>query len=153
MNNKKFLFGTLSGGVTLFILGFIVYALLLENFFIEHAGSATGVAKTEMQFWPLIVGNLSLGALLAYLFLKWAAIKSFGEGFRAAVLIGFFIAFGYDMIMYDTSNIMDLTATLVDIIAFSAMMGIAGGIIGLTVGAGSREKTPDGTSESPSSGS
>lgn len=136
MNTSKFLVGTLVGGVVFFLLGFIVYALLLESFFAAHAGSATGVTKTEMQFWPLILGNLAHAALLSYIFLKWANIKTFGAGFSAGLTIGFLIALGFDMIMYDTSNIMDLTGTVTDVIVYSLLSAIAGGVIGLVLGMG-----------------
>ena len=136
MNNKKFLLGTLAGGVAFFFLGFLVYAVALESFFAAHAGSATGVMKTEMEWWPLILGNLAHAALLSYIFLKWANIKTMGAGFSAGVTIGFFMAVGFDMIMYDTSNIMDLTAAIVDIIVYTIMTGIVGGIVGWVVGMG-----------------
>lgn len=136
MNNSKFLIGTLVGGVVFFILGFVVYAILLESFFTAHAGSATGVMKTEMQYWPLFLGNLAHAALLSFIFLKWANIKTFGAGFSAGLIIGFLISLGVDMVMYDTSNIMDLTGSVTDAIVYSLITAVAGGIIGWVVGMG-----------------
>lgn len=136
MNNSKFVVATLAGGITYFILGFLVYAVALEGFYSAHAGSATGVAKMDMQFWPLILGNLSHAALLAYVFLKWAGIKTFGAGFSAGITIGFFVSLGFDMVQYDTANLMDLTGTLVDVIVYATMTGIVGGIVGWVIGMG-----------------
>ena len=136
MNNSKFVVATLAGGVAFFILGFLVYAIALEGFYSAHAGSATGVAKTEMQFWPLILGNLSHAALLAYVFLKWASIKTFGAGFAAGLTIGFFVSLGYNMISYDTTNLLDLTGNIVDVIVYTTMTGIVGGIVGWVIGMG-----------------
>jgi hypothetical protein len=90
-----------------------------------------------MAFWPLILGNLSLAALLSYVFLKWANISSFGDGFKAGALIGFFMVLSFDMILYDTTNFMDLTGTFADIIVFTVMAAIGGGVIGLVLGMGS----------------
>jgi hypothetical protein len=124
------------GGAVIFILGFVVYALLMESFFAAHAGSATGVMKTEMQYWPLILGNLAHAALLSFIFLKWAGIKTFGAGFSAGLIIGFLISFGVDMVMYDTSNIMDLTGSVADAVVYSLITAIAGGVIGWMLGMG-----------------
>ncbi len=134
MNSSKFVIATLAGGITYFILGFLVYAVALEGFYSAHAGSATGVAKTDMQFWPLILGNLSYAALLAYIYLKWAGIKTFGAGFSAGTTIGFLVGLGINMIAYDTSNIQDLTASIVDVFVWAIMTGIAGGIVGWVLG-------------------
>lgn len=134
MNSSKFVIATLAGGITYFILGFLVYAVALEGFYSAHAGSATGVAKTDMQFWPLILGNLSYAALLAYIYLKWAGIKTFGAGFSAGTTIGFLVGLGINMIAYDTSNIQDLTASKVDVFVWAIMTGIAGGIVGWVLG-------------------
>ncbi|HEX7014622.1 MAG TPA: hypothetical protein VF191_03870 [Cyclobacteriaceae bacterium] len=134
MNSSKFVIATLAGGITYFILGFLVYAVALEGFYSAHAGSATGVAKTDMQFWPLILGNLSYAALLAYIYLKWAGIKTFGAGFSAGATIGFLVGLGINMIAYDTSNIQDLTASIVDVFVWAIMTGIAGGIVGWVLG-------------------
>jgi hypothetical protein len=136
MNTSKFVVATLAGGAAYFILGFLVYALLLEDFYTAHAGSATNVAKTEMQYWPLILGNLAHAALLAYVFLKWAGIRTFSAGFSAGATIGFFVSLGFNMIQYDTTNILDLTGNVVDVFVWAILTGIVGGVVGWVAGKG-----------------
>lgn len=140
MDSKKLIIGTVAGGITYFILGFLLYGILLEGFFANHMGSATGALKTEIMFWPLILGNLALAALLSYVFLKWAKIKSFGDGMKAGAVIGFLMALSYDMILYDTTNMMDLIASIVDVIVFAVGTAIGGGVIGLVLGMGVGER-------------
>lgn len=135
MNTNKFLIATLVGGIVYFLLGFVTYALLLDSFFASHAGSATGVAKTdEMQYWPLFLGNLSQAALMSYIFLKWANIKTFSAGASAGALIGFLMTLGFDMISYDTTNISDMTAAFADVIVYTILSAITGAVIGAVVG-------------------
>lgn len=138
MNTTKFIVGTLVGGIAFFFLGFLIYGIALEGFFMEHAGPVTGLHKTmeEMQWWALIVGNLASGALLSYIFLKWANIKTFGGGASAGAVVGFFVTLSYDMVALGTTNMMDLTAALTDVIAGTVMTSIGGGIIGLVLGMG-----------------
>ena len=140
MDTKKFLTGTLVGGIAFFFLGYLIYGMALMNFMSSHAGSATGVQKPmgELTWWALIVGNLASGALLSYIFLKWANVSSFASGATAAAVVGFFASMGFDMVMFATSNLMDLTAVAVDIIAFTIMNAIAGGIIGAVLGMGKK---------------
>lgn len=136
MNLKKFISGTLAGGVVYFLLGFIVYAVVFEAFFEANAGSATGVMKTEMAWWPLILGNLAGAALITYVFMHWAQISTFGTGLKGGAIIGFLVALSFDMIMYDTTNIMNLNAAFADIAIATVMWAIVGGVVGAVLGMG-----------------
>ena len=138
MNINKFLMGTLAGGITFFFVGFLFYGIALEGFFRGHTGTATGVMKTDLIWWALILGNLSSAAMLSYIFLKWANIKSFAAGASAAAILGFFIALSYDMINYATSNVLDLTAALTDVVVGTVMTAIGGGVIGAALGMGNK---------------
>jgi hypothetical protein len=138
MNTSKFLIGTLAGGITMFLLGYLCYAVLFENFFQAHAGTATGVQRemVDIVWWALILGNLLQGGLLSYIFLKWANIKTFATGLTGGIVIGIFLAFGVDLIYYSTSNISDLTSAIVDAIVYTVMFGITGGVVGWALGMG-----------------
>jgi hypothetical protein len=140
MDTKKFLIGTLVGGIAFFLLGYLVYGFALTNFFSGHSGTATGVSKSmeEIGWGWLILGNLASGALLSYIFLKWANIATFAGGASAGAVIGFLMALSFDMVSFGTTNIMDLTGSLADVVAASLMTAIAGGIIGAVLGMGSK---------------
>jgi len=140
MDTKKFLIGTLAGGIAFFFLGYLIYGLALTSFFAAHSGTATGVMKPmeELTWWALILGNLASGALLTYIFLKWANITTFGSGASGGAVIGFFVALSFDMISFATTNMMDLTAAFADVVVGALMTGIAGGIIGAVLGMGSK---------------
>ena len=139
MNTSKFAIATLTGGMAFFFLGFLAYAVVFESFVAAHAGSATGTTKTEMAWWTLIIGNLSHAALLTYVFMKWANINTIGSGINAGATIGFFIALGFHMILYGTTNLTDLTGTIVDVFIYTVMCGIVGGIIGWILGRGIKD--------------
>ncbi len=136
MDTKKRILATLAGFVVFFLLGWLLYGMLLVDFFNANQGTATGVmrAETEMVWWALIVGNLMQAYLLVYIFGNWANITSFGGGFKAGLIIGLIIGYGVDLTMYGTTNIMNLTASLVDPVVIAVMMGISGGVIGTVLG-------------------
>lgn len=78
MDGKRFIVGTATGGIVYFFLGFVFYAIIFEDFFMSNMGSATGVPKGEdMQYWPLVLGNMSWAALLTYVIQRWAKVGSF----------------------------------------------------------------------------
>ena len=136
MTAKNRIMATLAGTISLFLLGWVFYGMLLMDFYAQNAGSAVGVMREEadMVWWALVLGNVFQAYFLVYVFDKWENIASFGEGFKAGAILGFILGLGFNLIMYATSNMMNLTATLVDPFVGVVMMGITGGIIGMIIG-------------------
>ncbi len=136
--NSKLLIAAAVGGIVAFVLGFVCYALLFADFFASNTGSVTGYMKDpeEINMAIIFVGNLSIGLLLAIIFGSWANIKTFAEGAKAGAIFGLLIAIGFDLIMYATTNAMNLAATLVDPIIGGVMMGITGGVVAMMLGRG-----------------
>lgn len=84
----------------------------------------------------IILGNLASGALISYIFTRWAGIKTAATGLEAGAVIGLFIGLGFGLVMYGTSNLMDITGTIVDVLIYTAMYGLAGSAVGWFLGRG-----------------
>jgi hypothetical protein len=136
MTAKNRILATLVGFVVLFLLGWLLYGFLLMDFYQANSGSATGVMRTddEMVWWSLIVGNIMQAYLLVYIFGKWANINTFSGGLKAGLIIGLITGFAYNLMMYGTSNLSNLTAALVDPFVSATMLAVAGGVIGWMLG-------------------
>lgn len=139
MDAKKFAIGTLVGGIAFFLLGWLMYGMLFMNYFQANAGSATGVSKEAMDMWALFLGNLAMAALFTLIFLRWAGVSTFVGGLKAGAVIGLLIALGYDLTMFGTTNIMTLGGVMMDVVVYTVMSAIAGGLIGLVLGMGKKE--------------
>ena len=141
MDSKKFLIGTLVGGVALFLLGYLLYGMLLMNFFTQHSHAPAGADKamSDLVWWALVLGNLGTGALLTYVFLKLGNVNSFGSGAGIGAAVGFFSSLGNDLVRYATENGSDLTGVFADIVVFTVMCAIAGGIIVAVLGMGKKK--------------
>lgn len=136
MDAKTRIMATLAGFVTLFLLGWLIYGMLLMDFYMSNSGTATGVMReeSEMVWWALIVGNVFQAYLLVYIFDKWTNITTFSSGLQAGAILGLILGFAMNLTMYGTSNMMNLTAALVDPFVSAVMMGITGGVIGYMLG-------------------
>lgn len=138
MDAKKFALGTVAGGVTYFLLGWLIYGVVLVKFMDANMGSATGVMKETPDFLWLIIGNLAWGALLTWIFLRWAGIKTFGAGAQAGLVLGLIMALAYDSMMYGTTNVMNMTGMLADVVVTTVMSAVAGGVVGWVLGMGAK---------------
>lgn len=143
MNTQKFLVSGIIGGIVSFFAGYLIYGVLLMDFFAKNAGSATGVMKTPADFawWALIAGCIFQGLMLSYIFNKWANINTLSAGASAGAVISLLMTAGFDLIMFATSNMSTLTATCVDIIAGTVMGAIIGAAVGMANGIGSKKAT------------
>ena len=138
MDIKKFLTGTLAGGFAFFFVGYLIYGMAMVGFFTEHIAACASRPMEEIVWWALILGNVSSGALLTYIFLKWANVSSFGGGLSAAAAIGFFMALSMNLLRFSTSNMIDLTGALTDVVAATVLAAVSGGVIGAVLGMGKK---------------
>lgn len=131
MNTKNFLIGGLVGGVLFFLLGWLFYGTLLAQYFMDHPGTATNVARAEedMVWWALILGNILLGFLFAYIFTR-IGVSTVTNGLITGGIIGFLMCVSIDLTMYGTTNINSKSAMAADIAAFTVMSAIVGAVLG-----------------------
>ena len=135
---KKFILGTLAGTVTYFILGFLVYGVLLMDMMNELNNPDVMRAEEDMIWWSMILSNVFFAATFAYIFLKYTNISSFGGGASAGAIITLLFTVSVDLSLYAYSNILNgMTTIIVDAVAALVMGGITGGVIGLVIGMGS----------------
>jgi len=136
MKTSKLLWAALAGGVVYFLLGWLVYGMLLMDFFEKNSGGATGVMREQMVWWSLILGNLLVGCLLAWVFGRWAGIKTFMGGLVGGLVLGFLVSAAYDFTGFGVMNLNNLQGAIVDIVVNTLMMGITGGVVGWVLGMG-----------------
>ena len=146
MDTKRFMIGTLVGGITLYLVGYLIWIVAFADFFAANAGSATGVDRDAPLVWAVVLGNLSLAALVTLAVGSKAGSLTIGTGFKIGAIVGFLVWFGVDFIHYGISNISNLTATIVDPLLELVHSGIGGAVIAAVLG---RNVTP-GSQESAS---
>jgi len=137
MDIKKLFMGGITGGVLFFLLGWVIYGILLMNFMTAHPGAAGNIGRPEPDFLYLIIGNLAMGFLMAYIFIK-ANVNSLVSGFITAAIIGLLMAVGYDCMAYATSTAISKTGMAVDVAAATAMSAITGAVVGAVLGMGKK---------------
>lgn len=131
MSSKKFLIGGLAGGVAFFLLGWLLYGMLLMDFMMQHSNSSSGAfrSETEMIWWAMVVGNLALGFLLSYVLNK-ANVAGAMAGATTGAVVMLLMSTAIDCIMYAQLNLWDTTGMIVDILVSTVMGAIVGAVIG-----------------------
>lgn len=132
--NMRILRGTVFGGIAFFFLGWLVWGMLLMDFSKANYNQAIYLPEDGMIWWAMIASNLVL-ALLVTLALKWAGVKSIVDGLKIGAIVGALYALSVDLGMYSMTNVIsNLTAVVVDTLAYAAVTAITSVVIVLTWG-------------------
>jgi len=134
MNTKRIVIGTLAGGITMWLVGWLIWDLIFADFFAANVGSATGVHREPLLVWAIVLGSFSLAALVTLAVESQAGTSTILDGFKIGAIVGFLVWFGVDFIYYGYTNISNLTVTIVDPLLEIVRTGISGAVIAAVLG-------------------
>ena len=136
MDAKRFVIGTLVGGVAVCVTGYLISTAGPFRSFLAYAmdaGSATGVAREPPLVWAVALGALSYSALVTYVIGSRAGSLNTGAGIRIGAVVGFLLWFTADFMFYGLSNVGTLTSTVVDPLIELVPGAVAGGVIAIVL--------------------
>lgn len=130
MYAKRFLTGTIVGGVVLYAVGYLIFNMMFGSFYAANGGSATGVERSPQIQWAVLLGSFGYAALICYAMGARGALGLSG-GARVGAVVGYLIWLTADFILYGSTNMSNLTVTIVDPLLEVVHGGIGGVVIGL----------------------
>jgi len=139
MDTNKILLGGIAASVTLFVLKWVVYGLLLIDYINANYNPCIMRPMQDYVMWAMILGTLAFGFLLSLIF-SWSNTTGMVKGAKVAGIIGILYSINIDLVLYSTSTrFSNLTAVFVSIIANTAMWVIVGVVAGWVMGMGKKE--------------
>lgn len=130
----KILRGTVFGGIAYFFLGWLIYGILLMDFFSAGIKQCYNRPDGEMVWWALILSNLA-AALLLTLILNWSKAKGFADGLRTGALTGALFAIIIDFSFWSMTTMYNgILPLLADILVTAVMFSLVSMVIVLTWG-------------------
>ncbi len=137
MKTSKLLLAGLAGGVTNFLLGYLTYMVLLAGYMAKQPADCQR-AEDAMIFWAGGLSCLILGLFLAYVFGRWASIKTLMGGLVGGAIIGAFVAGSSSFSSYAWTTYLgdDLSRVIVEIVVVTVMTAITGAVVGWVLGMG-----------------
>ena len=131
--NKNFVMATITGGITLWVLSFLIYGVLLADFFANDA------INPEPIMWAVTLGQLLSAAFLAII-LGWKGVANAREGFQAGAIIGAVMGLAFGLMLYGTILGMHTMATLLgDTVVSLVVYGVGGAAIAMVLNRGGAE--------------
>ena len=130
MNAKQWVIGTVVGAVVIFAVGYVIFDVLLGDYYAANSGSATGVIRDEPVVWALVVGALAYAALIIYAMRAQAGSVNLVSGMKVGAIVGFLLWATADYSLYAITNMNNLSVTVLDPFVEIVHGGIAGAVIG-----------------------
>ncbi|MBP7415815.1 MAG: hypothetical protein WBC19_14105 [Pyrinomonadaceae bacterium] len=137
----RLLAAAVAGGVTFFVLGFVIYGLILENAVMKPNMNTYAGLMNEVPVWvPLVLANLVSALLLAYIFEQWAGIRTFVGGMKGGAIVMFLISLSFQLMFLAFMNLhKNYIPPIADVLGSIVMGAIGGGVIGAVLGMMNKE--------------
>jgi len=129
MDNKNLLLGAIAAAVSFFLLGWLMYDMLLLDFMRHNPGETGLVGRVDDKLGYQFAGLFFKGLLLTYIMLKTNA-ASFAGGLFTGALIGFLVTVSMDLTIYGTSIVMSKKAAVADVLAATVIWAATGAFAG-----------------------
>lgn len=127
--NKKVILSALGGGLTLFIVGGILFEFLLKDVMSDMVKAMGSVYNQNPNFATIALAQLILSLILA-IFIYKSNVTTFMGGLTTGAWMTFLILFWFDLWMLTTFNFMTVSMALFDTISNTAIGAVASGVIG-----------------------
>lgn len=136
--NFRTLIAALGGAVVNFFLGWLVYGLLLMDYYEANTVQYEGLMNEMPNLFMIFLGGLSMALLYTIIYQVWAGIKTFLGGLKAGIIIGFLFSLSINLYWQASMNLMTNQVAILDVFIGAAMLGLMGGVIGWILGIGKK---------------
>jgi hypothetical protein len=129
MDMKRLAIGTIVGGVTLYVVGYLIFDLALANFYADSLIAVDSAYRDAPVQGLQAVGNLLLGALVTLAIMSRPGVPTPAGGFAIGALIGVLAWGGADFSLVAMMNVWNTTIVLIDPLVEAVHHGAAGAVI------------------------
>ena len=131
---KRYLVGTIVGGASLFLLGYLIYVVLIPNPTFANGSAAALADRARPYLKPIVLGELLFGFLLTRALTKSGAIGNMGSAAKTGALIGGVVALAFSLLTLGTTELITVQGVLYEAVTWAVRWAIAGAVVSLVVG-------------------
>jgi hypothetical protein len=128
MNVKNFIVGGIVGGLADFLMGWLVYGILLKDTFPKPEGAG----PENMLF--IFLGCMCFGFLLSYIFAQGEGVSKCVPGIKVALGVALFMSLGNNFFYAMYKEAIEIKMVAIDVAASLAIATVVGAVIGVVNG-------------------
>lgn len=123
MNVKNFFIGGIVGGIADFLMGWLVWGILLKDTFPKPADAGAD----NMLF--IFLGCMSFGFMLSYIFAQGESVTQLMAGVKLAIGVALFMSLANNFFSNMYNPTMDVKMVAIDIAAALVVAAVVGAVI------------------------
>lgn len=128
---RRSILGVIAGGIIHFVLGFLIYAVLLMDFMQENTRFFEGLMREDISGIPgYAISSLLFAMLITYI-LNRTSNQGAIPGLLTAAVVSFFIAASLNINFYFGTHLYTAGYLVTDVLAYTVMGGLTGLVIGM----------------------
>lgn len=128
MNVKNFFIGGIVGGIADFLMGWLIWGILLKDTFPKPADAG----PENMLF--IFLGCMSFGFMLSYIFAQGEGISNYVTGIKVAAGVALFMSLANNFFSNMYKDIIDVKLMGIDIVAALVVAAVVGAVIAIVNG-------------------
>lgn len=128
MNVKNFIVGGIVGGLADFLMGWLVYGIILKDAFPKPEGAG----PENMMF--IFLGCMCFGFLLSYIFAQGEGVSKCVPGIKVALGVALFMSLGNNFFYAMYKESIEVSMMAIDVVASLAIATVVGAVIGVVNG-------------------
>ena len=128
MNVKNFLIGGVVGGIVDFLMGWLVYGILLKDTFPKPDGAGA----ENMMF--IFLGCMAFGFMISYIFAQGEGVSNYVTGIKVAAGVALFMSLANNFFYCMYKDSMDVKMVAIDVVASIVLASVVGAVIAMVNG-------------------
>ena len=133
--NLRILAATIVGAITIFLLGYLMFGVLLAPYTKIGEIHYVGLRKVPPDFLLLFLKNVVQAFLLVYIFEYLTKIRTFLGGLKVGAITMFLITLSLNLSLLSILNLhKGFVPNILDIVGETVRMALGGGVMGATLG-------------------
>ena len=133
--NVRVLAATIAGTITIFLLGYLIFGILLLPYTTAGEIPYAGLRKVPPDFLLLFLKNTVQALLLVYIFEYLAGIRTFMGGLKVGAITMFLITLSLNLSLLSIMNLNNgVMPNVLDVVGETVRMAVGGGVIGPILG-------------------
>ena len=138
MGTNKILLGGIAGAVLFFLLGWIVYGMLLMDYMAANTNQCMMKPMEEMNMGAMAAANLAQGLFMAML-MSWTNTTDAMKGAKIGAIAGLLICLAFDLQFFAMSTFFsNVNVLIIDCLVATVMMALGGAVIAWVMGMGKK---------------
>lgn len=129
MDIKRLAIGTIVGGVTLYVVGYLIFEVALADFYTESLIDVDSAYRDAPMQWATVSASISYAVLITLGILSRADAASITGGLIAGGVIGFLVWLTADLAYYGLTTLWNLPYVIIDPLLEFVHGAIGGAVI------------------------